>query len=269
MKKTVLLILSFVIFLAFPFFVFAQTFNSDKAYSDYQFSLTVYYESYSSYQNSRDAFLKNQTLTLKEDARKKTLQMLRDRDQLEIVYITALRTKISETTGLNSDEKNAIFGKIDDEVNWYQIHKGNYKDDDSLETLFNKSAEAESRYKNDTGPKVYESLFLISLGTEIGIKEDQEKIYASLRAVIDSGISGGKLNMDPFNRWYTDIDSIFQNIKQNEDLARTQIQEVYTQNYSTSGSYDTSIATLTSSKKLLSQLNDFLMEVLVSIKNQI
>lgn len=246
----------------------AQILTAEKAYQDYQFSLQTYTNSNSDYEDARDFYLKNQTLTLKEDARKKTLKMLKSRDQLEIVYLTALRARISESKGLSGDERNTIFGVIDNEVSWYKGHSENYKDGDALEDLFNKSKESESRYKTDTLPAIYESLFLITLGDQVGLRTENEAEYQGLKTLVSNGVANGKLDMNPFNRWFTDIDSVITELKANEDKARSQIKAVRTQAYSASSAYNSSISTLTNSQSLLSQLNNFLIEVLTSIRNQ-
>lgn len=246
----------------------AQTFNSAKAYQDYQYSLSVYNQANSDFTDAKDFYTKNQTLSLKEDARKKLLTMLKDRDQLEVVYLTALRTKISELKGFSDGDKNGIFGKIDTEVAWYKSHIASYSDGDPAETLFTKSDDSKSHYSTTTLPVIYESLYDISLGIEVGIRMDHETIYTSLKSTIAAGVSAGKLDMNPFNRWFTDIDSNIQMLHQNEDLSRSQIQKLYDQYSSGNGAYGTSIETLTLSIKPLSQLNEFLTEVLTSIRNQ-
>src|SRR5512146_2310835 len=114
MKK---LALAGIIFAFFGFLfvkgVRAQTLTFDRAYQDYQFNLTIYNTAYSDYQNAKTAYQENPTLALKETARQKTYTMLVDRDQLMVVYLTALRAKIAELSGLPTDDKNKIFGKID------------------------------------------------------------------------------------------------------------------------------------------------------------
>lgn len=237
----------------------AQDFNFDRAYQDYVYNLGIYQSSYSDYEKARDFYLTNQTLTLKEEARQKTLSMLRARDQLQTVYLTALRIKIVEIKGLSGDEKGGIFGKIDSEVAWYKEHKGKYGDSDSLENLFDKSSEAEGKYKESTSRIVYEALFIISLGEEKSLRESHEEIYSTIRS----------MTPDPFNRWFSDIDSVIQKLKDNESVAKTQIQKVYSDTFSIEGSYNTSIGTLASSLTLLSQLNNFLTELATSIKNQL
>ncbi len=261
MKKStqILLVLS-ALYMVLSTGVQAQEFDFDRAYQDYQFSLTAYDQAYTGFGAARDFYLKNPTLTLKEDARKKTLAMLKSRDQLYIVYLTALRMKIVEVKGLTSDEKGAMFTKIDNEVAWYKSHAENYKDGDFLEDLFNKSSESESRYKTNTSPIIYEALFTISLGEQVGLRQDHEAVYSELRA--------GVTNPDPYSRWFNDIENIVKVLKENEEAAKTQLQKMYSQNYSPVSSYNSAIATLTTSLKPLSQINEFLIEVATAIKNQ-
>ena len=271
MRKTALIIIILLIALSGISIqlAHAQTFDFAKAYQDYQYTLSVYNQSFADYQDARDFYLKNPTLTLKEDARKKTLTMLRNRDELMKVYLTALRMKIVETQGLDSDDKNNIFGKIDAEVAWYQDHEKNYLDNDPLENLFGKSSESESRYKTNTSPISYEALFYVSLGTEQGLRTAQEDIYKNLRSIIDQDVAAGKYDINPFNRWFTDIESVIQELNQNEDKARKSIQKMYDQNYiQPTSTFNASIDPLNSSIDLLSQLNRFLVEVTTSIQNQ-
>jgi hypothetical protein len=269
MKKTALTIIVFsTLYLVLCTSARAQVFDFNKAYQDYQYSLGVYRNAYSSYQDSKDFYLKNPTLTLKEDARQKTLAMLKDRDQLGAVYLTMLRMKIVETKGLSEDDKNIIFGKIDPEVKWYQDHDKSYNSGDPLEVLFTKSGESESHYKATTLPIIYESLFDISLGAQAGMQNDMTVIYTSLKDIVSTRVTGGNLDMNPFNRWFTDIDTLIATLNQNSGVAKTQIAKIYGQYYSIVGAYNTSTDTLASSQSSLTQLNDFLTEVLTSLKNQ-
>lgn len=273
MKKLALIISIFVFSYLFIgrlgyFSVRAQSLTSDRAYSDYQYNLTLYTQAFSDYQDAVNAYKDNQTLALKENARQKTLSTLKIRDQLLIVYLTALRAKISESNGLSSDDKNNIFGKIDSEVSWYKDHQNSYGADDDLPTLFNKNGDAQNRYKNNSSPVIYESLFDISLGTEADLRQKHEEIYSSLKDYINQGVQSGKLSMDPFNHWILDIDSVDQTLKDNESAARSKIAQLYTQYYASNSSYNSAIQILTSSIKSLTQFNQFLGELTTSLKNQ-
>lgn len=267
-KKIIVTILLLSLFVFVYKSTLAEGLSSEKAYADFQFSQQVYTNSSSDFEDARDFYIKNETLTLKEDARKKLLKMLSSRDQLELVYITALRTKIVESKGLDESSKSSVFSLIDSEVAWYKDHQLNYKDGDPLEDLFNKSKESESRYKTNTLPIIYETLFLISLGDQVSIRLDNEAEYQGLKTLVSNGVSNGKLDMNPFNRWFSDIESVINTLKTNEEKAKKQISAIHSQSYSTSSSYYSSISTLEDSVVPLSQLNNFLIEVLTSIRNQ-
>src|SRR3972149_3570052 len=230
MQRTVLTII-FLIYLVLvkPINVYAQDFSFKKAFEDYQFQESAYSDSYSDYEKYKDAYLKNPTLTLKEDARKKTLAMLKLRDELQKVYLTALRMRLVENAGLTGDEKGVLFTKIDPEVDWYIKHKSDYTDIDPLTLLFNKSGESEARYKNTTVKIVYESLFYISLGDEVDLRVTQENIYKNLTDTINIGVAEGKLDINPFNRWFLDIADVTGKLRANENLGKTAIQKMYAQ----------------------------------------
>ncbi|MEK7550570.1 MAG: hypothetical protein AAB535_02190 [Patescibacteria group bacterium] len=264
-KKTVLFLTLFLIS-NFCFLVpktHAQEFTFDKAYQDYVYTQTTYGRAYSDYERAKDFYLKNQTLTLKEDVRKKTYSMLRERDELERVYLAALRIKLIEI-------KVAVLPKLDSEIEWYKNHKESYKDPDPLENLFNKSKEVESRYKSDTYLVIYDTLFNITLGEMSNLRVSHEEVYKSIRENLDKNVSEGKLKIDPFNRWLTDIDLVIQNLKDNDEKAKKNISKIYEGSFvSPLSAYNSAVVPFVSSTTLLMQLNSFLGEFLTSLENQL
>jgi hypothetical protein len=248
----------------------AQDFNFDKAYQDYIFTQSQYQNAHSAFQDAKDAYLKNSTLTLKEEARKKTRLMLISRDDLERVYLTALRMKIFETKGVDGGQKNSILTLLDTEASWYKDHLTAYPDGEPLESLFTKSTEAETRYKMNTLPLIYNSLFQISLGQLAGFRMDQEDIYKSVRDFIQIQVDAGTMRIDPFNRWFNDIETTVSSLKNNENKAATQVNKLNTEgNYSPSGTFKSGIDKISTSQNLLEQLNGFLLELITAVKTQL
>lgn len=248
--------------------VAAQDLNAQKAYQDYQYQQSNYLTAEAEYDDAKTFYKKNPTLQLREEARVKTLNLLKSRDQLMVVYLTALRSQITETTGFTGDEKRAIFGNIDPEVIWYQTHIVNYNDGDDLNTLFNKSDESKTRYQSFTRFIISNSLFDISLSQEIGLRVDHQAIYSDLQNFINDQVSQGKLKIDPFNRWLSDTDSVLQILNKNEAAAKVKIPSFYAKNYSLSTTYTTSLQILNSSINPLTQLNNYLTEMLTYIQSQ-
>ena len=269
MRKTVLILVLSTLYLVLSTgHAKAQTFDASKAYSDYQYELSIYEQSHSDYQDAKTFYLANPTLQLQEDARQKTMIMLQDRDQLMVTYLTALRIQILDTTGFTQDQQNVIFGKIDSEVAWYQNHIKNYLKSDALIDLSNKSDESKSRYATNTTPIVDEALFDITLSEEIGIREEHQQIYSDLKNYINTQVAAGKMKIDPFSGWLDETDAVLTTLKTNETTGQTQIQGLYGQNYGLDTTFNNSIQTLTSSLGSLSQLNGYLTDILTTIQNQ-
>ena len=271
MKRTapIFIILSVLYLVLCTPTVHAQTFDAKKAYSDYQYELGIYQENYSDFQNTKTFYLSNPTLQLKEDARQKTLKMLKNRDNLMSIYLTAIRMQIVDSNGFNNDQKGTIFSKIDPEVSWYKSHMNNYLDTDQLVDLFNKSDESKSRYTTNTTPIIDESLFDVGLSQEIGLRMNHQEIYTNLKNYINSNVSEGKLKIDPFSLWFTDIDTTVQELQENEASGSAKIQSLETVNYGINSTYESANQILSSSVTLLSQLNNYLTNIISSIRNQI
>lgn len=250
-----------------PKIAIAQDFSFDKAFQDYQFSLTQYQQAYSDYIYAKGAYLMNPTLNLKDDARNKTLNLLTNHNQLLKVYLSMLRMKIVEDNGLMDNEKNSIMSEIDSEIEWYSSNKNKLSDSDSLETLFNKSEDLKSRYTSTTNSLIKKSMAYITLGEEISIKNSQNQIYGDLKIYIESVAATGKLSLAPFNRWFTDINKVNDSLSQNESNIREQISKIADSFVTSESAYGSCIELLSSSTVHLSQYNQFLTQVLNYIKN--
>lgn len=261
-KKSVLLATLFA-FLIFTPAALGQEFDFAKAYQDYIYAQTVYDQAYSDYDKAKNNYLKNSTLTLKEEARKKTYTMLTFRDELFRVYLTSVRMKLIET-------KVAVDMRLDDEIAWYQSHKAAYKSDDPLADLLNKSKESESRFKSHTSPIAYESLFNLSFGEIGNIRTSYEGIYKSLKNSIDLGVSGGVLKLDPFNRWFTDIENALKELDTINGKSKTRIAKMYdSSTMEPKNAFSGAVNELALAITKLTELNGFLTELLNSINAQL
>lgn len=248
--------------------VHAQVPSAAQAYQDYQNQLTTYDDDYANYQSAVTFYKKDPTLQLQEAARQSTLTMLKDRDQLVVVYLTAIRSQIAESSGFTNDQKNASYAKIDPEVVWYQTHIASYQTTDDLPTLFSKSGDSGNRYESQTQPIIYEALFDIGLSEEIGLRMAHEAVYNDLQNYINTLISQGKITIDPFTIWLNDTNSVLSTLTQNEATATSKISNLYTQNYSLNQTYNSGVQVLSNSVSPLMQLNNYLTEMLTSIQNQ-
>lgn len=272
LKKSAWIILTslFLLFLTPTKITFSQELTFEKAYQNYTNSQQVYSGAFSDYQKAKAFYLKNKTLALKEDARKKGFVMLIDRDEVVKAYLAAVRTKILEAKGLAQDEEDAVLRKIDSELLWYTTHKESYKDSDSLEDLFNKSKEVESRYQSNTPTVFYDALFNLSLGEVIKLRLDHEEVFASIKESLNKGVAEGKLEIDPFDRWLSEIDSLIVSLKVNESNSRKEMAKLYEESSPPPLKvFNSAIDPFLYSTALLKQFNSFLGEFLTSINSQL
>lgn len=260
----------FIVFVLFIFLtatnihhkLHAQDFTAAKAYQDYLYQLSNYQRADAEYQEARDFYRKNPTLQLRENARKKTLSALKNRDQLMVVYLTALRLKMVETTGFTAEEKAGLYERLDPEITWYQSHINSYQEGDDLSTLFNKSEESKVRYQNSSRPVIYNAMFDITLSQQIGSRNSHQIVYTNLKNIINDRVAQGSLKIDPFNRWLSDTDSVLATLNQNEKLAKNKIPQFYTQNFNLNQTYNAGLVYMFDSERPLVLLNNYLFEIL-------
>src|SRR4030042_2935830 len=91
--------------------------------------------------------------------------MLELRDEAVKTYLTALRLKLAETTGVSSYEQNSLYLKLDSEVDWYATHREDLSSAGTLEDLLASSKKAQERYPQ-TEVFIYHTLGTILAGKE-------------------------------------------------------------------------------------------------------
>jgi hypothetical protein len=166
-RFSVLIISIFILSFIFIRHVYAQnpsreTFN--KALYDYSLKYEEYNSAHNEYVLTRSQYLKFKTLTSKTNAQAATSKMLRVRDEVVVYYLNAIKARLNDTSiEISADKKNNLYLKIDSEIAWFNDHKGNISENDSLEALVSKSNDASTRFKG-LGLTIYESLYSISDG---------------------------------------------------------------------------------------------------------
>lgn len=237
--------------------VFAEELTFDKAKADYLFTQDNYRTSLSAYNLKRDAYLKNPTLSLKEELRISLYDFLTKRNDYKRTYLTVIRTKASD------------FAKIDSEVVWYEKRKDSLKSTDSLEDLLSKSKEEDERYQTNTLPIIYFSLSNISLSSIIELKNEHITVYNKLKNEADELVKLGRADSSLFERWYKDIDFELAKINDIEKLTETEIQKIFSaDNYQIKKSYEKVVEKLSPARQNLLQLNKFISELELTISEK-
>lgn len=236
--------------------VFAEELTTQKAFQDYLFVQDNYRDSLSTYDLKRDSYLKNPTLSTKEELRLKLFDLLSKRNDYKRAYLTVIRTRVNE----------AIFSKIDQEVVWYEKRKEEIGQTDALEDLLNKSKQEDLKYQTETLPIVYFALSNISLATLIELKNEHINIYEKLKNEAVDLVRLGRAKSDLFERWYKDIDFELNEISNSEKDAQVEIDKILTSdNYQIKKSYDKVAEKLLPAKQNLLQINKFIKELELAI----
>ena len=195
--------------------------------------------------------------------------LLIKRNDYKRSYLTLVRTRVSELTGITNDEKGTVFTKIDPEVVFLENRKNEIKAGDSLEDLLNKSDEEDSRYETDTLPNIYFALSNISLSTVIEIKNKHRDLYQKLKDEANNLVKLGRADATLFDRWFKDIESELTKINDIENLTRTEIDKVFNEdNYQIKKAYDKVVEKLAPAKDNLLTLNSFITELESTIEEK-
>jgi hypothetical protein len=201
----------------------SDEFNFEKAYQDYIFNYSEYEKLEDVYQLKRSEYLRYQTLSSKTEAETATRAMLKERDEVVITYLTALRTKIAEMEGII--EKESKFSAIDDEVNWYKDHKNNLDGATSLEELVAMSDKVKDRY-SDTETISYSSLNELSIGKLVLLRHPLSSLVNKTKDRVEIIKGSGDKETEFVQRWVIDAQNEITRSDKKVAMAREVISEI-------------------------------------------
>lgn len=135
----------------------AEDFDFNRAYNDYTYTYSQYRQSLTDFQKAKQAYLSYKTEASKQEVISKTVSLLYGRSQVLRTYLTAIRRRMVDITGINDYRSNVLFVKLDDEVTWLQSFTAEAVRADSLEKIAEVSEKSEARYLASES-LIYESL---------------------------------------------------------------------------------------------------------------
>ncbi len=180
--------------------VFAQEFDFDQAYQDYQYTYQQYQQAHQEYLTSRDQYLTYQTLTAKTAALTKTREMLEKRDQALETYLTSLRLKLAETTSVIGYQTNLLYLQLDKEIFFLQGHRGSLPSAGTLEDLLSLSAQLEEKYPQ-TETLAFRSLADILLNKEASLEKEIKALMTDLKTKIQTIKAENEAESLLWERW--------------------------------------------------------------------
>lgn len=242
--------------------IFAQDFTFKKSHDDYVFTQDTYNRDLFDYNLKKAAYQQNQTLSLKEELRLSLYKFIGARNELIKNYLTMIRMKTLELSGLNNSQKTLIYSKIDPEVAWYDSRKNSYSPNDRLEDLINKSKDEDLKYTNNTLSIIDLSLTYISLGEVKGSQQSHVVLYEKLKDESANLIKLGRADASLFDRWFTDINGEIDILSKIEDSTELKIQKIFgADDYERSSAYKNALNEIVPAKQELLKLNGFISEL--------
>jgi 3-dehydroquinate synthase class II len=196
--------------------------------------------------------------------------MLSARDETIRTYLTALRMKLRETTGLSDAEKDATYSQIDAQIAWYNDHKDKLPSAQTLEDLVSDSNSAKDHFTATTAI-IYSTLVQIDSGKIRGLRGEQVKVIDSLNQKIGQISQNGDKNVIPLERAISDIQNKVDRSVAKESEAQVAILKVQQKGASAAAmaaAYEDAIARLNDAFLYLKDINLNLQDVVRQIKTQ-
>jgi hypothetical protein len=257
MRRLPILSFLLIIFLLGFSPVLAQEFDFNKAYQDYQYNYNLYRSSHIDYIAARSEYLNYRTLTSQTKAIEKTKEMLLNRAETLKTYLTALRIKLRETTGITNYDQNISYLKLDNKVTFISSHKNSLPSAASLEDLVKISTELEKAY-----PEIevlsYQTLGKIIIGKESYLRQKINEQIQMLEEKINEIRNEGEDTTIP-ERWLIQTKEKIKRSEEKEKEAQTVLDRISTGDANKIFSWN-------KAQKLFEEENQYLKEAISSIK---
>lgn len=175
MKRLPFILVSFFLFISLHLCIFispahSQEFDFNQAFQDYLYTFSRYHTSHTEYVAARNAYQTYKTLTSKSEFLDKTIKMLQLRDDVIQTYVTALRLRLADATGISNYQQTVLYLKLDNEVAWYFNHREVFTAAGSLEDLSGLAKATNTQYPK-TEALAYQTLGTILIGKEEALQK--------------------------------------------------------------------------------------------------
>ena len=244
------------LFLFWPSPVKAQAdFTYSRALSDYVYTFDQYRTAHQQYELKITEYRQFKTLTAQTSAYESGLNMLFRRDDVVRTHLTALRLKLRETAGVNPQDREAIFARIDQEVNWLFAHQTRLKNTTNLSELTRISAELESHYPA-INVLMYQALATVLGSKQNSLHQQLNSAYLTLKDKV------GQTNLD---RWLIEAEQNLQLSSERQTTARLTTSRLTAQTRNLPQEFTAITTTLKESHQYLKETAAALQEIIALI----
>ncbi|MCJ7793137.1 MAG: hypothetical protein MUP45_04120 [Candidatus Marinimicrobia bacterium] len=240
-------------------------FDFNRANEDYLYTYGTYRQAHNEYVTAREQFLTYQTLTAKTLALEQTLNMLQKRDETLRTYLTALRMKMAETTGISNYKQNTHYLKLDAEVSWYVEHRDSLTSAGTLEDLVELSEEAEEEH-GKTEVLSYQALGLILDGKEEFLKSQIGEQIHLLQEKLKEIKEKGDKDTTKAERWLLEAENKLTRCEEKLTEANQILEELKPSRGDKDKDYSEAQKLFSEAHLYLKEANGFLKELIREIK---
>lgn len=266
MKRCLPYLIFLLLFLVSFDLVKAEEFNFSRAYSDYIYNYNLYRQNHTDYLVAKEAFLKYNTLTSKTEALEKTRTMLKNQDEVIKTYLTALRMKLAETSGISNYEQNVLYLKLDSEVVWFTKHQQDLNSAGTLEDLTDSANEGQQQYQK-TEVLIYQTLGAILASKEMALREKISQKIKSLKEKTGEIRLNGDKNTAVAERWLLEAENRLTRSQEKQFAAQQILSKIKDRDKNKMTSYNQAQFMMEESHQYLKEANGYLKEVLKEIKS--
>lgn len=248
-----------------PAFAQQPPFDFIRAYNDYIYTYNQYQSAHKEYIVAKQAYLNYKTLTSKNETLAKTSQMLKLRDKVVQTYLTTLRMKLAETTGISNYEQNILYLKLDDEVAWFSDHAELLGSAGSLEDLVDSAGKAQNRYKK-TEILIYQALGTVLAGKESALREEISQQIDTLKEKLGEIRQEGNKDTAALERWLLEAENRLVRSQEKQFASQQTLAKMESRGRNMAGIYHQAQYTLEESHQYLKEANSYLKEIIVEVK---
>lgn len=267
MKKVIVLLL-LLLLIVFPVkSTLAQDdFTFEKAYADYVHNYDIYVKARSDFELARLNYLGDKTLASKSKAQDAMLTMMQARDEVVITHLTALRKKLTDTSGVSGGDKDQYLSQIDSDVSWFRTHKDGLSNAGSLENLVDESANAKAKFEETTLILMYKSLGTIQIGKIDSFTDRLQKIVSDINSKVSEIRQAGDKSTTRIERWLIDTSARITRSGQKKDEAKKLLATMENDPDSLGDDYNDFQGLVIESNQFLKEAVSYIKEIIKEVK---
>ena len=265
MAKKLLVIVFALIIVIFSAKVVLADYASD--YQNYVNQGGAYQSAYGYYVRARLNYLSSQSLDSQDKAMQATITMLVARDNYMSSYLTAIKTKMANTQGVNATDQGLISNELSSEIAWYATHSSKIPSAGSLSDLVADSDAAKTEYNGITLNIIYNSLITLGIGNNAYIRGEIENEITTLDAKIAEIKANQDKDTSTIERSVVDVQNKLDRSTGKDTDAKNLISALKPSDSQGTDSFTSAQSDLTDSNSYLKEANEQLLQIISQIKS--